>query len=80
VGRQSGPGRPGYPAEFWRRVVDLVAAGRTLAAVARDLGSSGPTMYGWRRQEWIDRGLEPGLSTLERAELAAGRQIGLPPS
>lgn len=31
-------GRRGYVPEFWRRVRDLVASGRSVAAVARDLG------------------------------------------
>jgi transposase-like protein len=55
-------------------VVDLLAAGRKVADVARDLGVSEQTVYGWRRQERIDRGLEPGLSTAERAELAAAKR------
>src|SRR5215204_3793809 len=74
VGRRGGPGRRGYPAELRRRVVDLLAAGRKVADVARDLGVSEQAIYGWRRQEQIDRGLEPGLSTGEKAELAAARR------
>jgi transposase len=57
-----------------RRVVDLLATGREVADVARDLGISEQAIYGWRRQERIDRGLESGLSTLERAELAAAKR------
>ena len=38
-------GRRGYSAEFRRRVVDLVAAGRKVADVARDLGISDQTIY-----------------------------------
>jgi transposase len=74
VGRRGGPGRRGYPAELRRRVVDLLATGRKVADVARDLGVSEQAIYGWRRQERIDRGLEPGLSTAEKAELAAARR------
>jgi len=55
-------GRRGYPAEFRRRVVDLVAAGRKVREVASDLGISEQTIYTWRHQDRIDRGLEPGLS------------------
>ena len=55
-------------------MVDLLAAGRKVADVARDLGVSEQAIYGWRRQERIDRELEPGLSTLERAELAAAKR------
>src|SRR5215217_7347113 len=74
VGRRGGPGRHGYPAELRRRVVHLLATGRKVADVARNLGVSEQAIYGWRRQEWIDRGLEPGLSSLERAELAAAKR------
>lgn len=42
-------GRRGYPPEFRRRVVDLVASGRSVADVARDLGISAESIYTWRR-------------------------------
>ena len=67
-------GRRGYPSEFRRKVRDLVEAGRPVAEVARDLEISAQTIYTWRRQERIDRGLEPGLTSGERAELAAARR------
>jgi transposase-like protein len=67
-------GRKGYPAEFRRRVLDLVEAGRPVADIARDLGISDQTVYNWRRQDRVDRGVEPGLSTGERAELVAARK------
>jgi transposase len=63
-----------YPAEFRRRVLDLVASGRPVAAVAEDLGVSAQTIYTWRRQDAIDRGEAPGLTSLERTELAAARR------
>ncbi len=74
VGRRGGPCRRGYPAEFRRRVIDLLGTGRKVADVARDLGVSEQAVYGWRRQERIDRGLEAGVSTPERAELAAAKR------
>ena len=55
-------------------MVDLLATGRKVADVARDLGVSEQAIYGWRRQEQIDRGLEPGLSTVEKAELTAAKR------
>jgi len=67
-------GRRGYPPEFRRRVVDLVASGRKVADVARDLGISEQTIYTWRRQDRIDKGLEPGLSSAEREELIAAKR------
>ena len=55
-------------------MVDLLAAGRKVADLARDLGVSEQAIYGWRRQERIDRGLAPGLSTREHVELAAAKR------
>jgi transposase-like protein len=55
-------------------VIDLLAAGREAADVARDLALSEQAIYGWRRQERVDRGLEPGPSTVEKAELAAAKR------
>lgn len=66
--------RPGYPAEFRRKVLDLIEAGRTIADVAHDLEISEQSIYTWRRQDRIDRGLVPGLSSVEKAELAAAKK------
>lgn len=63
-------GHRGYPAEFRRKVLDLVAAGRPVAQNVAELGISDQTIYTWARQDCIDRGLEPGLSTGEKTELA----------
>ena len=49
-------------------------AGISQSQLARDLGVSGQTIYTWRRQEQIDRGLVPGLSSVEREELAAAKR------
>jgi len=38
-------GRRGYTAEFRQRVLDLVAAGRRVEDIARDLGISDQTVY-----------------------------------
>jgi transposase-like protein len=67
-------GRRGYPPEFRRKVLDLVAAGRPVVDVARDLGISAQSIYTWRRQDRIDKGLEPGLSSTEKSELTAAKQ------
>jgi transposase len=45
-----------------------------VADVARDLGISDETIYSWRRQDRIDRGLAPGLSSGEKAELAEAKR------
>ncbi|WP_184778471.1 IS3 family transposase [Amycolatopsis jiangsuensis] len=67
-------GRRGYPPEFRRRVLDLIEAGRKVADVAHDLGLSDQTIYSWRRQDRIDRGLESGLTSAEKAELTAAKK------
>lgn len=66
--------RRGYPPEFRRRVLDLLAAGKRVRDLARDLGISDQTIYSWRIQERIDQGLAPGLSSGERADLSAARR------
>jgi len=63
-----------YPSEFRRRILDLIAAGRSVASVAEDLGVSPQTIYNWRRQERIGRGEVPGLASSEQAELKAARR------
>ena len=63
-----------YPPEFRRRVLDLVAAGRSVASIAADLGVSDQTIYTWRKQELIDTCVEPGLTTVEAAELRAAKR------
>jgi transposase len=73
-GEEDGMGRRGYPAEFRRRVLELIASGRRVGDVARDLGISDQTVYSWRHQERIDQGLEVGLTSGERAELIAARR------
>lgn len=54
--------------------LDLVAAGKSVAEVARLLEVSDQSIYTWRRQELIDRGELPGLSSEEREELRAARR------
>ena len=54
-------------------MLDLVEAGRSVADVARDLEISDQSIYTWRRQDRIDRGLVPGLCSGERAELAKAK-------
>ena len=67
-------GRRGYLPEFRRKVLDLVEAGRPIAEVAKTLGISDQSIYTWRRQNHIDRGLEPGLTRSEKAELAVAKR------
>jgi transposase-like protein len=67
-------GRRGYPPEFRRKVLDLVETGRPIAEVAQALGISDQSIYTWRRQDRIDRGLEPGLTSAEKGELAVAKR------
>lgn len=68
-------GRRGYPAEFRRRAVALLEAGnRSVRELAEDLGVSEQTLYTWRKQDRIDRGKEPGVTTQEAVELAAAKK------
>nr|WP_281388690.1 transposase [Nocardiopsis algeriensis] len=46
-------GHRGYPAEFRRKVLDSVEAGRSVADMAHDLDISTETVYAWRRQDRI---------------------------
>jgi transposase len=63
-----------YASEFRRRVVERVRQGRPVSAVATELGVSEATVYRWREQDRIDRGERPGLSSVERSELAVARR------
>lgn len=63
-----------YPAEFRRKVLDLIEAGRPVAEIAAQLGVTGQTIYNWRNQDQIDRGLRAGMSTSESAELTAAKK------
>ena len=45
-----------------------------MASLSADLGVSDQTIYNWRRQDAVDRGLKPGLTSAEGAELRAARR------
>lgn len=62
-----------YPAEFRRKVLDLVEAGKPVVEIAAELDVSDQTIYNWRNQDLIDRGLRPGITTVESVELTAAR-------
>lgn len=62
-----------YPEEFRRKVLDLVAAGRSVAQVAADLDISDQTICVWREQDLIDTGQIPGPTSAEL--IAAKRRI-----
>jgi transposase len=59
-----------YALGFRGQVVELVRRGRSVSAVAAEIGVSGATVDRWGEQDRIDRGERPGLSSVERVELA----------
>jgi transposase len=62
--------RPPYPPEFRREALRLMREeGRTPEQLERELGVSAQTLRNWRRQEAVDAGRAPGLTTDERARL-----------
>ncbi|MDI5936698.1 MULTISPECIES: IS3 family transposase [unclassified Micromonospora] len=63
-----------YPPEFRRKVLDLLKAGRSVADLVRDLQISDQTIYTWRRQELIDTGQLPGITSGDQVELVAARR------
>ena len=67
-------GRRGYPPKFRHKTLDLVATGRPVAEVAAVLGISAKSIYTWRKQDRIDKGLLPGLDTRDQDELTAANK------
>ena len=63
-----------YDPEFRRWVVELVRAGRPVRVVAAELGLAEATVYRWKAQDLIDRGVKQGTSTSDQGELAAARR------
>lgn len=61
---------PPYPAEFRRRLLDLVRAGRAPESLAREFKVSAQSIRNWIRQADLDAGRRSdGLTTQEREEL-----------
>jgi transposase len=72
--KKSAPPAP-YPAEFRRRMVELVRSGRTPTSLAKDFPPSAQTIANWVKQADLDEGKRSdGLTTEERAELARLRR------
>jgi transposase len=63
-----------YPVEFRRKVLDLIEAGKPVTEIAAQLGITAQTVYNWRNQDQIDRGVRAGTPTIESAELTAARK------
>ena len=52
----------------------LVKAGQSVATTAADLGITDGALYHWIKQDKIDRGLNPGRTTVESKELFRARR------
>ena len=63
-----------YPPEFRARAVALVRSGKQVKQTAYELGISAGCLHAWVRQDQIDRGERPGVTTSESAELRAARK------
>lgn len=62
--------RPPYPAEYRRRIVDLVRSGRTPESIEKQFGMAAQSVRNWVRQADLDAGRRrDGLTTDEREEL-----------
>lgn len=68
-------GKKTYPAEFKRRMVELVRAGRSPEELAKEFDPSPNTIRNWASLADVDEGLRAdGLSTAERKELRGLRR------
>ena len=66
---------PPYPAEFREEAVRLAkSSGKRTAEIAADLGISYETLRKWLKQDQVDGGNAPGLTTNEREELRTLRR------
>jgi transposase len=63
-----------YPSEFRVRAVALVRARKPISHVAAELEISEGGLHNWVRQDQIDRGVRPGVTTPESTELAKARK------
>ena len=63
-----------YPVEVRRQVVELARSGTRVAQLAETFGMTEASIYSWLKQDRIDRGEVPGLSTEGQMELAASKR------
>ncbi|MHB8533802.1 MAG: transposase [Solirubrobacteraceae bacterium] len=68
--------RPPYPEEFRTNAVKLLrSSGKTIPALARDLGCSTESLRNWTKQADLDRGRRTdGLTSDEREEFGKLRR------
>lgn len=63
-----------YPDEFRARAVALVRSGQAVSKTAADLGITATCLHGWIKQDRIDRGEVPGVSSSESRELRKAKR------
>jgi transposase len=62
--------RPPYPEQFRREAVELVrTSGKSIREIASDLGVTEQSLRTWVKQQEVDVGQRPGISSDEREEL-----------
>jgi transposase InsO family protein len=66
----------GYSVELRGQVVDLARSGTKVTQLAETFGVTQATIYNWLKQDRIDRGEQPELSTEGQMELAAAKRPG----
>lgn len=66
--------RAPYPAEFRRRMVELVRQGHSADMLAKDYEPSPGSIRAWVKQADIEDGFSEGLTADERAEIAGLRR------
>ena len=67
-------GRRGYPVGVPAQGAGSGRIGREGHRRGQDLEISDQSIYTWMRQDRIDRGLEPGLTSSEKTELTAAKR------
>ena len=60
-----------YPPEVRRQVIELARAGTPVLQLAATFGLSDATIYNWLKQDRVDRGEVPGLSTEQQLDLSS---------
>jgi transposase len=63
-----------YPVEVRRQVVELARSGTRVAQLSETFGITHASIYSWLKQDRIDRGEAPGLSTEGQMGLAAAKR------
>lgn len=63
-----------YTPELRRQVLELARSGTTVKQLAQTFGMCEVTVYSWQKQDRIDCGEAPGLSTEGQMELAAAKR------